>query len=55
MRKPIAISLVIAGLVLMVVGFFAAAPWGAASVADSDPTFVGAPAFSIQLPKQNPA
>lgn len=47
MRKPIAISLVIAGLVLMVVGFFAAAPWGAASVADSDPTFVGAPALFI--------
>jgi len=47
MRKPITISLVIAGLVLMVVGFVAAAPWGATSVADSDPTFVGAPALFI--------
>ncbi|MCP3994824.1 MAG: hypothetical protein GY722_07145 [bacterium] len=47
MRRSITIGLVVLGFVLMLVGFFAAAPWGSSSVADSDPAFVGAPVLFI--------
>jgi len=47
MRRRITISLVILGFVLMLVGYFAAAPWGSASVADSDPIIVGAPLLFV--------
>ena len=43
MRRIITVSLVIAGFVLMLIGFLTAAPWGSSSVADSNPVIVGAP------------
>jgi len=43
MRSKLAILLVVAGVALMVGGFFSAAPWGTSTVADSNPIFQGAP------------
>lgn len=43
MRKRMTVGLVSVGLLLMVVGFLGAAPWGASSVSDSNPAIVGAP------------
>ncbi len=43
MRRRMTVGLVSVGFVLMVIGFVGAAPWGASSVADSNPVFVGAP------------
>lgn len=43
MRRRTTFGLVLVGIVLMVVGFFNAAPWGTSSVSDSNPAFVGAP------------
>ena len=43
MRRTITVSLVVVGLLLMLIGYLAAAPWGASSVADSDPRMMGAP------------
>ncbi len=47
MRRTITVTLVVAGLALMVIGMLAAAPWGAESVADGDPTFTGAPILFV--------
>ena len=47
MRRIVTLLLVLAGLVLMVVGYFSSAPWGVSSVADSDPAFLGAPTLFI--------
>jgi uncharacterized BrkB/YihY/UPF0761 family membrane protein len=47
MRRIVTLLLVLAGLALMVVGYFSSAPWGASSVADSDPVFLGAPTLFI--------
>jgi len=38
---------ILSGLVMMVVGYMSSAPWGASSVADSDPAFLGAPTVFI--------
>lgn len=43
MRNRTPVGLVVVGLVLMVIGFLGAAPWGVSSVSDSNPVFVGAP------------
>lgn len=43
MRRTVTVSLVVLGLLLMVIGFLTAAPWGSNSVADSNPTIIGAP------------
>ena len=43
MRRQMTVGLVLVGVVLMVVGYLSAAPWGASSVSDSNPAFVGAP------------
>ena len=43
MRRSVTVGLVIAGFVLMVIGFFGAAPWGSSSVSDSNPAITGAP------------
>jgi ABC-type xylose transport system permease subunit len=43
MRRTLTGILIVIGLGLMVIGYFTSAPWGASSVADSDPDFVGAP------------
>jgi uncharacterized membrane protein YidH (DUF202 family) len=47
MRRTITVSLVVAGFVLMAIGFFVAAPWGTSSVADADPVFPGAPLLFV--------
>ncbi len=47
MRRPITIGLVVVGFVLMLIGYFASAPWGSSSVADSDPVFAGAPLLFV--------
>ena len=47
MRKSLTTGMVIAGVVLMIVGYFGAAPWGAESVANSDPRFAFAPAVFV--------
>lgn len=43
MRRSITVGLLVVGVVLMLIGFLAAAPWGSSSVADSDPVLKGAP------------
>ncbi|MFQ5555588.1 MAG: hypothetical protein ACE5GC_09515 [Acidimicrobiia bacterium] len=47
MRKFVTTGMVISGFLLMVVGYFGAAPWGAESVANSDPRFAFAPAVFV--------
>ena len=47
MRRAITIGLVVAGFALMAIGLLGAAPWDTASVADSDPAFVGAPTLFL--------
>lgn len=47
MRRIVTLLLVLVGLGLMIIGYTNSAPWGSTSVADSDPTFVGAPALFI--------
>lgn len=47
MRRVVTIVLVVVGIVLLVVGYLTAAPWGAGSVADSDPRLLGAPMLFI--------
>ncbi len=47
MRRIVTLLLVLVGLALMVVGYLNSAPWGASSVADSNPTFAGAPTLFI--------
>lgn len=47
MRRTITITMVGVGLALMVVGLLAAAPWGTASVSDSNPAFTGAPILFV--------
>jgi Kef-type K+ transport system membrane component KefB len=43
MRKTVTAGMVAGGLILMVLGYFGAAPWGADTVTNSDPRFVFAP------------
>jgi len=47
MRRTLTLVLIVVGLALMVVGYLNSAPWGASSVADSDPVFLGAPVLFI--------
>lgn len=47
MRRSVTVSMVLVGLVLMLIGFLSAAPWGSSAVADSDPAFLGAPLLFI--------
>jgi len=47
MRRIVTLLLVLIGLGLMLLGFLSSAPWGASSVADSDPRFMGAPTLFI--------
>ncbi len=47
MRKIGTIALVVVGIMLMLAGYFTAAPWGASTVADSDPVVMGAPMLFI--------
>lgn len=43
MRRSVTFGMIVFGLLLMVVGFFGSAPWGADTVANSDPSFGFAP------------
>jgi uncharacterized BrkB/YihY/UPF0761 family membrane protein len=47
MRRIVTLFLILIGLVLMIVGYLNSAPWGASSVADSNPVFAGAPTLFI--------
>lgn len=43
MRRTVTIGMIVVGFLLMVVGYLSAAPWGASSVSDSNPSIIGAP------------
>jgi hypothetical protein len=47
MRRTITVTLVVIGLVLMLIGYLSAAPWGSSAVADSNPRMTGAPAVFL--------
>ena len=47
MRRTVTTVTLLAGVLLMLVGFFASAPWGADTVANSDPRFDFAPLFFV--------
>jgi hypothetical protein len=47
MRRTLTGAMIGIGLILMVIGYFGAAPWGAESVANSDPRFGFAPALFV--------
>ncbi|MFV1961199.1 MAG: hypothetical protein ACC658_05135 [Acidimicrobiia bacterium] len=47
MRRILTFLLILIGLGMMFVGYLSSAPWGANSVADSDPAFLGAPTLFI--------
>ncbi len=47
MRRTLTTLFILVGLGLMVVGYVSSAPWGASSVADSNPDFLGAPTVFI--------
>jgi len=47
MRKALTGAMIVIGLGLMLAGYFLAAPWGASSVANSDPRMPFAPAMFV--------
>ena len=47
MRRNITGAMIVGGIVLMLVGYMGAAPWGADTVANSDPRFSFAPAIFV--------
>jgi uncharacterized BrkB/YihY/UPF0761 family membrane protein len=47
MRRILTSLLILIGLALMVIGYLSSAPWGATSVADSNPAFSGAPSLFL--------
>ncbi len=47
MRKTITLATIIVGVGLMLAGYFLAAPWGADSVANSDPRLPFSPAIFV--------
>jgi len=47
MRRTITRGMIVGGLILMVVGYFGSAPWGADAVRNSDPGFAFAPAIFV--------
>lgn len=46
-RRAVTTTMIVLGLVLMVTGYFASAPWGAAAVRNSDPRFGFAPTLFV--------
>ena len=46
-REVITFAVLAVGLILMIVGYFSAAPWGADAVRNSDPRFEYAPALFV--------
>lgn len=47
MRRTITLAMIIVGVGLMLAGYFLAAPWGADSVANSDPRLPFSPAIFV--------
>ncbi len=47
MRRNVTAAMIAGGIVLMLVGYLGAAPWGADTVANSDPRFSFAPAVFV--------
>lgn len=47
MRKAITMTMIVIGVGLMLLGYFLSAPWGADSVADSDPRLPFSPAIFV--------
>jgi hypothetical protein len=47
MRKTIMLAMIIVGVGLMLAGYFLAAPWGADSVANSNPRLPFSPAIFV--------
>jgi hypothetical protein len=47
MRRTLTVGMILGGVILMLVGYLGAAPWGADNVANSDPAFVFAPAVFV--------
>ncbi len=47
MRRGVTATMVVAGILLMVIGYFGAAPWGADTVANSDPKITLAPTLFV--------
>jgi Kef-type K+ transport system membrane component KefB len=47
MRKTITLAMIIVGVGLMLLGYFLAAPWGADTVANSDPRLPFSPAIFV--------
>lgn len=47
MRRVITMALIVIGAALMLLGYFLAAPWGADTIANSDPRMQFAPAVFV--------
>jgi hypothetical protein len=47
MRRMLTVGMLIGGVVLMVIGYLSSAPWGAGSIANSDPRFDFAPTLFV--------
>lgn len=47
MRRTITLAMIVIGVGLMLLGYFLAAPWGADSVANSDPRLPFSPAIFV--------
>ncbi len=47
MRRILTFTMIISGMLLMVLGYFGSAPWGAKDVASSDPRFAMAPTVFV--------
>ncbi len=47
MRRAITVAMIVVGVALMLLGYFLAAPWGAETVANSDPRVPFSPAIFV--------
>lgn len=47
MRRAITMAMIVVGVALMLLGYFLAAPWGAETVANSDPRVPFSPAIFV--------
>ncbi len=47
MRRTITLAMIVIGVSLMLLGYFLSAPWGADSVANSDPRLPFSPAIFV--------
>lgn len=47
MRNALTVAMIVVGLVLMLIGYFASAPWGADAVVNSDPRFIFSPTVFV--------